>query len=76
MNASATITDPLLRRSAGGLVFRTLTVRLETGALLFLAPVSVLEAGQVLPQTAEPVPWAPRAVLATCRRDFATDRHD
>ena len=45
-------------------------------APFFLAPVPGLGAGQAPPQTAEPVPWAPRAGLATRLRDFATNRHE
>jgi hypothetical protein len=45
-------------------------------APFFLAPVSVLEAGQALPQTAEPVPRAPCAGLATRLSDFATNHHE
>ena len=55
--------------SVGGLAPRTLNVLLGTGALLTLAPVPVLETGQALPKTAEPVPWAPRAALATNRHE-------
>jgi hypothetical protein len=33
-------------------------------APFFLAPVPVPRAGQAPPQTAEPVPWLPRACLA------------
>jgi hypothetical protein len=32
--------------------------------------------GQALPQTAEPIPWPPRAGLATRLSDFATNRHE
>jgi hypothetical protein len=45
-------------------------------APFFLAPVPVLRAGQAPPQTAEPVPWPPRACLAWRMRDFATNRHE
>ena len=41
-----------------------------------LVPVPVLGAGHALPQTAEPVPWAPRAGLAARLSDFATNRHE
>ena len=37
---------------------------------------SVLGEGQASPQTAEPVPWAPRAGLATRLSDFATNRQE
>jgi hypothetical protein len=39
-------------------------------------PVPVLETGQALPKTAEPVPWAPRTALATRLSDFATNQHE
>ena len=42
----------------------------------FLAPVPALGAGQVPPQTAEPVPWAPHAGLVTRLSDFATNHHE
>jgi len=62
--------------SASGLAPRTLNVLLGTGALL-LAPVPVWRAvGQALPQSAEPVPRAPRAGLETRLSDFATNRHE
>jgi len=34
------------------------------------------KAGQAPPQTAEPVPWAPRTGLATRLIDVATNRHE
>jgi hypothetical protein len=45
-------------------------------APFFLAPVPGLGAGQAPPQRAEPVPWAPRAGVATRLSDFATNRHE
>jgi len=45
-------------------------------APFFLAPVPVLGTGQAPPKTAEPVPYAPCAGLATQLSDFATNRHD
>ena len=43
----------------------------------FFAPVPVWATmGQAPPWTAEPVPWAPRAGLATRLSDFATNRHE
>jgi hypothetical protein len=45
-------------------------------APFFLAPVPVLGTGQAPLQTAEPVPWPPRAGLATRLSDFATNRHE
>ena len=45
-------------------------------APFFLASVPGLGAGQAPPQTAEPVPRAPHAGLATRLRDFATNRHE
>ena len=45
-------------------------------APFFLAPIPVLVAGQALPKTAEPVPWPPRAGLASPLDDFATNRHE
>ena len=45
-------------------------------ALFFLPPVPVLEVGQALPQTAEPVPWPSRAGFAPRLSDFATNRHE
>jgi len=36
----------------------------------------LLGAGQAPPQTAEPVPWAPRAGLATRLSDFTMNRHE
>jgi len=45
-------------------------------APFFLVPVPGLGVGQAPPQMAEPVPWAPRAGLATRLSDFATNRHE
>ena len=45
-------------------------------APFFLAPVPVLRTGQAPPQTAEPVPWPPRACLARRLRNFAPNRHE
>ncbi len=42
---------------AGGLAVRSVNILLGTGALLTLAPVRVLGAGQAPPNTAEPVPY-------------------
>jgi hypothetical protein len=61
--------------TASGLAPRTVTVLLGTGALHFGACPN-LKSGTDTAQTAEPVPWAPRAGLATRLSDFATNRHE
>ena len=76
MSASATIADPLLRRAFGQRARPSDPHRTWGQAPFCLAPVPVLRAGQALPQTAEPVPWPPRAGLATRLSDFATNRHE
>ena len=61
---------------AGGLAARSVNILLGTGALLFGACPRSERNGTAPPQTAEPVPRAPRACLAWRLRDFATNRHE
>ena len=78
MNTSAAIAGPLLQQDFGQRARPSNPQRtLGTGALLFFAPVPVWATmGQAPPWTAEPVPWAPRAGLATRLSDFATNCHE
>jgi len=78
MNTSAAIADPLLRRAFGRRAHPPRPSTYSWGLAPFLlAPVPVWwTAGQAPPQTSEPVPWTPRAGVATRLSDFATNRHE
>jgi hypothetical protein len=62
--------------SAGGLVPRTLTVLLGTGALLFGACPRLRGSGTGTAEDGGASPPTPRAGLATRLSDFATNRHE
>ena len=76
MSTSAAIADPLLRRAFGQRARPSDPPRTIGDWRLSFCACPRLGAGQAPPQTAEPVPWAPRAGLATRLRDFATNRHE